>query len=101
VRFHAELPLRRYLQAFASYEVFSSSSEHGLGILRFDGDNEILFSGARLMLLPIFFIQAEARRYFFVQRISDVNVDELTFQQDQNFHSRWTFAINASLGYEF
>jgi hypothetical protein len=101
VKFHVELPFRRFLQAFASYEVFSSNAEDGLGALKFDGDNEVLFSGARLMILPIFFIQAEARRYFFVQRISDVDVDALTFQQDQNFHSRWTFAINASLGYEF
>jgi hypothetical protein len=101
LRFHAEVPLRRFLQAFASYEVFSTTTEQGLGVLRFDGDNELLFTGARLMLLPIFFIQAEARRYFFVQRLSDVNLDALTFEQDQNFHSRWTFAINAALGYEF
>jgi hypothetical protein len=101
MRFSAELPLRRFLQAFASYEVFSTTAEEGLGALRFDGDNELLFTGARLMILPIFFIQAEARRYFFVQRLSNVDLETLTFEQDQNFHSRWTFAINAALGYEF
>lgn len=101
MRFNAELPLRRYLQAFASYEMFSTTSEKGLGLFKFDGDNEVFFSGARLMVLPIFFIQAEARRYFFLQRVNNVNLDALTLQQDQNYHANWTFALNASVGYEF
>jgi hypothetical protein len=101
LRLHAELPFRRFLQAFVSYEAFSSTSEGGLGAFKFDGDNEVLFSGARLMLLPILWVQAEGRRYFFLQRLSNVDTKNLTFEQDQNFHSRWTFAINASLGYEF
>jgi hypothetical protein len=101
LRLHAELPFRRFLQAFASYEVFSTTTEKGLGVFRFDGDNEVFFGGARLMVLPFFFIQGEGRRYFFVQRFTDVDLHELTFEQDQNFHSRWTFALNASLGYEF
>ncbi len=101
LRLHAELPFRRFLQAFASYEVFSTTTEKGLGAFRFDGDNEVFFGGARLMVLPFFFIQGEGRRYFFVQRFTDVDLHELTFEQDQNFHSRWTFALNASLGYEF
>jgi hypothetical protein len=100
-RMHAELPFRRFLQAFASYEVFSTTTESGLGAFRFDGDNEVFFGGARVMLLPFFFISAESRRYFFVQRFTDVDLHNLTFEQDQNFHSRWTFALNASLGYEF
>jgi hypothetical protein len=101
LRFSAEIPLRRYLQAFASYEVFSTSAEKGLGVFRFDGDNEIFFSGARLMLLPVFFIQAEARRYFFLQRVHDVDLTNLTLHQDQNYHANWTFALNAFVGYEF
>jgi hypothetical protein len=101
LRLHAELPFRRFLQAFVSYEAFSSVTEGGLGAFKLDGDNEVLFSGARIMLLPILFVQAEGRRYFFMQRLSNVDTKNLTFEQDQNFHSRWTFAINASLGYEF
>jgi hypothetical protein len=101
LRLHAELPFRRFLQAFASYEAFSTTTEKGLGAFRFDGDNEVFFGGARIMVLPFFFIQGEGRRYFFVQRFTDVDLHELTFEQDQNFHSRWTFALNASLGYEF
>jgi hypothetical protein len=101
LRLSAELPFRRFLQAYASYEAFSSTTEGGLGAFKFDGDNEVFFSGARMMLLPILFIQAEARRYFFLQRLSNVDVHNLTFQQDQNVHSLWTFAVNVSLGYEF
>ncbi len=101
LRLHAELPFRRFLQAFASYEAFSTTAEKGLGAFKFDGDNEVFFGGARIMVLPFFFITAEGRRYFFVQRFNDVDLHELTFEQDQNFHSRWTFALNASLGYEF
>jgi hypothetical protein len=101
LRLTAEVPFRRYLQAFVSYEAFSSTTEGGLGAFQFDGDNEVFFSGARLMVLPFLFLQGEARRYFFLQRLSNVDLRALTFDQDQNFHSRWTFALNASLGYEF
>lgn len=102
LRLYAELPLRRYLQTFVSYEVFSTTAEQGgLGLFKFNGDNEILFSGARIMLLPIFFIQAEARRYFFLQRVHNVNIEQLTLEQDQNYHANWTFAVNAFVGYEF
>jgi hypothetical protein len=101
LRFNAEIPLRRFLQGFISYEVFSTTTEKGLGVFKFNGDNEVLFSGARVMLLPIFFIQAEARRYFFMQRVNHVNLSAMTLEQDQNFHANWTFAINAFVGYEF
>jgi hypothetical protein len=101
LRLHAELPFRRFLQAFASYEVFSSTTENGLRAFKLDGDNEVFFGGARIMVLPFFFISGEGRKYFFVQRFNNVDLHELTFDQDQNFHSRWTFALNASLGYEF
>jgi hypothetical protein len=101
LRVSAEIPLRSYLQAFISYEVFSTTAEKGLGIFRFDGDNEILFSGARLRLLPVFFLQAEARRYFFIQRVHDVDLTNLTVRQDQNYHANWTFAFSAFVGYEF
>jgi hypothetical protein len=101
LRFNAEIPFRNYLQAFASYEVFSTTAEQGLGVFRFDGDNEIFFSGVRVKLLPILFLQAESRRYFFMQRVHNVDLSTLTLQQDQNYHADWTFAVNAFLGYEF
>ncbi|HXU82054.1 MAG TPA: hypothetical protein VN914_11695, partial [Polyangia bacterium] len=101
LRLNAEIPFRNYLQAFASYEVFSTTTEKGLGAFHFDGDNEIFFSGVRLKLLPILFIQAESRRYFFLQRVHNVNLDKLTVEQDQNYHADWTFAVNAFVGYEF
>jgi hypothetical protein len=101
LRFNAEIPFRSYLQAFASYEVFSTTLEKGLGAFKFDGDNEIFFSGVRLKLLPILFIQAESRRYFFLQRVHNVDLQKLTVEQDQNYHADWTFAVNAFVGYEF
>lgn len=101
LRLHVELPLRRYLQAFASYEVFTTTAEDSLGVLAFDGDNEIFLSGARVRLLPILFLLAEARRYYFLQRLSNVDLATLTLEQDQNYHSRWTFALSAIVGYEF
>lgn len=101
MRFHLELPFRKFLQAFASYELFTTTAEQKLGLFKLDGDNEVLFSGARVALLPILFIQAEARRYFFLQRVHNVNLEALTLEQDQNFHAQWTFAVNAFVGYEF
>jgi hypothetical protein len=100
-RLSAELPFRRFLQAYASYEVFSTTTDGGLGAFKFDGENEVFFSGMRIMLLPILFIQAEARRYFFLQRVSNVDIHNLTFDQDQNVHSLWTVAASIALGYEF
>lgn len=101
LRLRVELPFRRFLQAFGAYEVFSTTAEKGLGIARLDGDNEILFAGARLMILPILFLQAETRRYFFLQRVANVDLENLVVTQDQNVHSNWTFAVGAYLGYEF
>jgi hypothetical protein len=101
LRFHVELPFRKGLQAFASYELFTTTAEKRLGLFKFDGDNEVFFSGARVALLPILFLQAEARRYFFLQRVTKVDLTTLTLEQDQNFHANWTFAVNAFVGYEF
>lgn len=101
VRLRAELPFRRFLQAFAYYEMFTTTTEPGFNLFSLDGDNEVLFTGARMMLLPVLFVQAEARRYFFLQRLSNVNLTKLTIEQDQNFHANWTFALSAYLGYEF
>jgi hypothetical protein len=101
LRLRVELPFRRFLQAFGAYEVFSTTAQKGLGIAKFQGDNEILFAGARLMILPILFLQAETRRYFFLQRVANVDLNNLTVTQDQNIHSNWTFAVGAYLGYEF
>lgn len=101
LRLRAELPFRKFLQAFASYEVFSSGDENGLGVFQLDGDNEIFFGGARLMLLPFLFFQAETRRYFFLQRVTNINLQTATVEQDQRYHANWTFAFSAYVGYEF
>ncbi len=66
-----------------------------------DGENEVLFSGVRLQLLPILFVQGEARRFYFVQRLSSVDVDAGVIEQDQNLRADWTFSINLYAGYEF
>lgn len=101
LRLRAELPFRKFLQAFVSYEVFSSGDEDGLGLFRLQGDNELLFGGARLMLLPFLFFQAETRRYFFLQRVSNIDLETATVQQDQRYHANWTFAFSTYVGYEF
>ncbi len=98
----AQIPFKRILQAFVSYEVFSTALEgEGLDFLQLDGDNEVLFSGVRLQLLPILFIQGEARRFYFTQRLSKVDVDQQIIEQDQNLRADWTFAINLYAGLEF
>lgn len=115
VLLHAEIPFRKYLQAFATYEVFSTSApvekggeREGLDFFEWDGDNEVFFGGLRLQILPVVFVQAEARRFFFLQRITNVKLDEIStestefpLEQDQNYHSEWTAAINIYAGLEF
>jgi hypothetical protein len=99
---YGEIPFKQVLQAFVSYEVFSTSIDgEGLDLFSFDGDNEVLFSGVRLQLLPILFVQGEARRFYFAQRLSDIDVDMGTIVQDQNLRADWTFAINIYAGLEF
>ena len=95
MRLQAEMPFRKVFQAYAAYEVFSTNTEKGLGAFSFDGDNEVFISGARLMVLPILFIQAQARRYFFLQRLSDIDLAFLEVNQDQNYHAEWTFSLTA------
>jgi hypothetical protein len=98
----AQIPFKRILQGFVSYEVFSTSLPgEGLDFFQFDGDNEVLFSGVRLQLLPILFIQGEARRFYFTQRLSKVDVDQKLIEQDQNLRADWTFAVNLYAGMEF
>ncbi|MBI4511595.1 MAG: hypothetical protein HY698_18315 [Deltaproteobacteria bacterium] len=98
---HVEFPFRKYLQALATYEIFAMSRKDGFDLFEFDGDNEVFFSALRLQLLPILFMQAEARRFYFLQRLTNVDIDRLKIEQDQNFHSEWTFALNLYAGYEF
>jgi hypothetical protein len=99
---YGEIPFRRVLQAFASYEVFSTSLPgEGLDLGELDGDNEIVFTGVRLQLLPILFAQAEARRFYFTQRLSKIDTTAGTLEQDQNPRASWTFAINIYAGLEF
>lgn len=102
---YGEIPFRKYLQGFVSYEVFATSlgptTREGLDLFQFDRDNEVFFSGVRLQLLPILFISAEARRFYFLQRVTNVDINALKLEQDQNYHSEWTFALNVYAGYEF
>jgi hypothetical protein len=99
---YAEIPFRRFLQAFVSYEVYSTAAAgEGLDLGSLDGDNEVLFSGARLQLLPILFIQAEARRFYFVQRLSKIDLDMQVLEQDQHPRADWTFGVNIYAGLEF
>jgi hypothetical protein len=46
-------------------------------------------------------IQGEARRFYFTQRLSNVDVDKQVIEQDQNLRADWTFAINLYAGMEF
>lgn len=101
VLLHVEIPFKEFLQAFATYEAFSSPTDGGLGLLKLDGENETFFTGARLQLLPVFFLQGEARRYYFLQRLSNVDLKELTVKQDGNYHAEWTFSFSVAAGLEF
>jgi len=102
LKLHVEIPFRDFLQSFATYEIFSTSLDgEGLDLFKFSGDNEVFLSGLRLKLLPIMFIQGELRRFYFLQRVTNVDLQALTFEQDQNFHSEWTFAVHIFAGLEF
>ncbi len=111
---HFEVPLSRF-HLFATYEAFGigdyvldpgTAAERrvegdGLDVFRFDGDNEVLFTGVRAQIWPFMFVQAEARRFFFVQRFTDIDVENISLAQDNNFHSEWTFATSVMLGWDW
>ncbi len=102
LKVHVEIPFRDFLQSYATYEVFATSLDNeGLDLFKFSGDNEVFLSGLRLKLLPIMFLQGELRRFYFLQRVTNVDLEALTFEQDQNFHSEWTFSIHLFAGLEF
>lgn len=102
LKLHVEIPFRDFLQSFATYEIFGTSLDaEGLDLFGFNGDNEVFLSGLRLKLLPIVFVQGELRRFYFLQRVTNVDLNALTFEQDQNFHTEWTFAVHIFAGLEF
>lgn len=102
LRLHVGIPFKKYLQSFVSYQVFDTSLDNeGLDLFQFDGDNEVLFSGFRLQVLPILFLQGEVRRFYFLQRITNIDLNTFEFEQDHNYHAEWTFAVHLYTGMEF
>ena len=97
---HVEIPFRRFLQFFATYEYFSTAIDKS-DLFKFKGDNETLFTGVRLQILPLIYLQAEARRFYFLQRLTNIDLESLRIEQDQNYHSLWTFGMSVNAGLEF
>ena len=99
---HAEVPFKSFLQGFATYQIFGENvSQLQDNMFKFKGNNEVLFSGVRIHILPLIYLQAEARRFYFLQRVTNIDIDALRIDQDQNYRAQWTFGLNINAGLEF
>lgn len=100
---HAETSGFGFLQLFATYH-YRNFDDFG-GIFTFNTDNEILYAGGRLELLPFLFINAAAQRSF---RIG-FGDDDLARQVDAKglrfssigFENVWSGTFDVELGWQF
>lgn len=100
---HVETDGLGFLQLFASYHC-RNFEDFGT-LFSFSSDNEILFAGGRLEILPILFINVAAQRAFRVGFAED----DLARQSDKDgfryssvgFTNQWTTNIDVELGWQF
>jgi len=83
---HLEVPVLDFLQVFGSYYKRGLTQVSELGAL---DEKSIFFAGARLQILPFFFINARAYKTF---RMNPVL---------QRYDNQLGFAIDAEIGWEF
>ncbi len=100
---HAETTGLGFLQLFATYHYRNFDDFKGL--FSFSTDNEILYMGGRIELLPFLFINAAAERSF---RVGFDN-DDLAKQVDAHgnrfssigFENVWASSVDVELGWQF
>lgn len=103
VALHAETGGLGFLQLFATYH-YRTFEDFG-GMFSFKTDNEILYAGGRLEILPILFINVAAQRSFRV----GFGDDDLEFQKDARgnrfssigFENVWAGTADVELGWQF
>ncbi len=103
IALHAETGGLGFLQLFATYH-YRTFDNFG-GIFSFNTDNEILYAGGRLEILPILFINIAAQRSFRV----GFKEDDLAFQTDAKgnrfssigFENVWSGTADVELGWQF
>lgn len=104
---HAESQSTAWAQMYLTYHYFTFED---LGsIFKFESDNELVFAGTRLQILPFFFINAMTQRTFRI-RYSDedlVNRRSLTEGGEQlgytslGLKNSWTHTLEAQVGWQF
>ena len=100
---HAETSGLGYLQLFASYHYRNFESFED--IFSFNTDNEILYAGGRIKLMPFLYINAAAQRSFRVGFDDDdlaqpANDQDLRFSS-VGFENVWSGTFDVELGWQF
>ena len=100
---HAETSGFGYLQLFASYHY--RNFEDFSGLFTFNTDNEILYAGGRVEVLPFLFVNLAVQRAFRVGFDDDDNsrtLDEKRLRfSSTGFENVWGGAFDVELGWQF
>ena len=102
---HVESQGLGWLQLFATYHFRNFDPDQFNKILSFNTDNEVLFAGARLQILPIMFNNVAAQRAFRVG-FSDDDTPGVIDKKGRRFTSTglenvWATGLDVEFGYQF
>ncbi|MBL92529.1 MAG: hypothetical protein CMH56_12060 [Myxococcales bacterium] len=104
---HAESQSTSWAQMYVTYHYFTF--ENIGDIFKFETDNELLFAGARIQILPFLFLNAMTQRTFGIQFTDEdlLHRRNLTEGGEQlgytslGLNNAWTHTIEAQLGWQY
>ena len=98
---HAESQGLGFLQLFATYHY--RNIDRFDGIFSFNTDNEVLYGGGRLQLLPILFVNAAVQRTFRTGFLVDdlARGDTVNRYSSVGLENVWSGAVDVEVGWQF
>ena len=104
---HAESQSTSWAQMYVTYHYFTF--ENIGDIFKFQTDNELLFAGARIQILPFLFLNAMTQRTFGIQFTDEdlLHRRSLTEGGEQlgytslGLNNAWTHTVEAQLGWQY
>lgn len=101
---HVESQGLGWLQLFASYHFRNFEPNEAKRVLSFNSDQEIMFLGGRLQILPVMFLNVSAQRAFRIgfsqDDVTSANADGQRFTS-LGMKNAWVSGFDIELGWQF